>query len=197
MLTVAPDDAAWRIVVDANVFFVLPVREILFYGASRPDPLVTILWPDAILAEVARNWSRVTGRQNAEARWQSFETRFRNVFASGRITTSAALAATSRIAVEDRHVASTALAGEAAGIVTFNTRDFPRAEMATLGLRCWHPDQLFCDLLTRRPAELLATIRVQEQTLRIPRSTADSLAILNTTCPRFVAQARILLAADR
>lgn len=193
-MATALEDDDWRIVVDANIFFVLPVREILFYGASRPDPLVTILWSDTILAEVERNWSRVTGVQDAEARWRRFEERFRLVFAAGRVTTSVVLPASSRIAVEDRHVVGTALAGGATGIVTFNLRDFPRSELATLGLQCWHPDQLLLALLATQPSRLLATLHMQGQGLRSPRTVQDSLTILRATCPRFAAQARSLLA---
>lgn len=186
----------WRVIIDANVFFAPPVRDLLLECGVRADPFLTILWSDAILDEVARNWARVTGPRDAAARWRRLEDRFRAVFAAGRITATATLGPGSRVALEDRHVAESALAGRADGIVTFNLRDFPAGDLAAVGLRLWHPDALLCALFARDAARLLETLEAQGAALNIPRALPSAVAVLARTCPRFAALARILLGND-
>ena len=177
------------VVVDANVYFVPPVRDFLLNaGWLRGARLLEIRWSDALLAEVERNWARVTGGARAEERWRRFVTRFREAFAAGHGAATVALPAGTRVAPEDRHVVGLALATRAGGIVTLNLRDFPRGELATLGLQVWHPDALCCELHARNPSAVLTILRHQGTALRSPRSLAETLAVLSASCPRFVAQ---------
>lgn len=189
-----PEQPLWRVVVDANLFFTPPVRDLFFYGSARADPVLAVLWSDAILAEVARNWARVTGTVRAEARWRHFEARFRAVFARGRIAETVPLPAASRVAWEDRHVVGTALAGRADGIVTFNRRDFPAAELAAYGLRVWSPDALGVRLLARFPAGVVATLREQGAALHPECSLTEVIVAISPHCPRFAAAASALVA---
>lgn len=180
-----------RVVVDANVYFVPPVRDFLLNaGWLAGERLIEIGWSDAILAEVERNWTRVTGVARSEERWRRFATRFREAFVTGRGEATVPLRADTRVAAEDRHVASLALATRADGIVTLNLRDFPRRELATMGLRVWHPDALCRELHALDPSAVLTILRYQGTTLRSPRSLDATLDALSAICPRFVEQVR-------
>lgn len=180
-----------RVVVDANVYFIPPVRDFLLNaGWLTGSRLLEIIWSEAILAEVERNWARVTGITRSEERWQRFATRFREVFAAGRGEATIPLRAESGVAPEDRHVVGLALAMRADGVVTLNLRDFPPRELATLGQRVWHPDALCRELHQRNPSAVLAILRHQGTSLRSPRSLAATLDVLSATCPRFVEQVR-------
>ena len=180
-----------RIVVDANLFFVPPVRDVLLTaGWLDGARLIEVVWSEALLAEVARNWSRVTGPERAAERWGHFEGRFRSEFATGLVETLAPLPPGGRIAPEDRHIVALALAAGAQGIVTLNLRDFPVRDLARLGLRVWHPDALCCELHALDPAAILAVLTFQGATLRPPRSLAATLDVLSRTCPGFVEQVR-------
>jgi len=180
-----------RIVVDANLFFVPPVRDVLLTaGWLVGARLIEVVWSKALLAEVARNWARVTGPERAAERWQRFEGRFRSEFATGLVETLAPLPPGGHIAPEDRHIVALALAAGATGIVTLNLRDFPVRDLARLGLRVWHPDVLCRELYARDPTAMLAVLNFQGAALRPPRSLAATLDVLSSTCPRFVEQVR-------
>lgn len=180
-----------RIVIDANLFFVPPVRDVLLTAGWLDDArLIEVVWSEALLAEVARNWARVTGPARAAERWERFEGRFRSEFSGGLIATLAPLPTGGRIAPEDRHIVALALAGGAKGIVTLNLRDFPSRDLAALGLLVWHPDSLCRELHALDPAAMLAVLHYQGAILRPPRSLAATLDALSAICPKFVAQVR-------
>ena len=180
-----------RIVIDANLFFVPPVRDVLLTaGWLAGARLIEVVLSEALLAEVARNWSRVTGAARAAERWGHFEGRFRSEFATGLVASFAPLPPGGRIAPEDRHIVALALAAGAQGIATLNLRDFPIRDLAALGLRVWHPDALCRELHALDPTAMLAILNYQGATLRPPRSLAATLAALSRVCPRFVEQVR-------
>ena len=190
-MTTPPIPERPRIVIDANLFFVPPVRDVLLTaGWLEGTRLIEVVWSEALLAEVARNWSRVTGPERAEERWGHFEGRFRSEFATGLVESLAPLPPGGRIAPEDRHVVALALAARAQGIVTLNLRDFPTRELAALGLQVWHPDALCRELHVLDPTAMLAVLNYQGAALRRPRSLAATLDALAKVCPRFVEQVR-------
>lgn len=180
-----------RIVVDANLFFVPPVRDVLLTaGWLAGARLIEVVWSEALLAEVARNWARVTGSARAAERWQRFEGRFRSEFAAGLIDKLAPLPPGGGIAPEDRHIVALALAAGAQGIVTLNLRDFPARDLTPLGLRTWHPDAFCQALYAADPPAVEAILAYQGSVLRPPRPLAATLHALAGCCPRFAAQVR-------
>lgn len=190
-VTPAPSAPLLRVVVDTNVYFVPPVRDFLLNaGWLTSARLLTIGWSETILAEIERNWTRVTGPDRATERWHRFASRFREAFAAGYGEAAVSLRPDTRIASEDRHIVSLALALQADGIVTLNLRDFPQHELATLGLKVWHPDALCQELYARDPTAVLAILHYQGANLRPPRSLDTMLAVLFRTCPKFVEQVR-------
>ena len=180
-----------RVVIDANVYFVPPVRDFfLNAGWLAGAQLLEIGWSDTLLAEVERNWARVTGTDRSAERWQRFATRFREAFAPGQGEAAGPLPPGTRVAPEDQLVVGLALALRARGIVTLNLRHFPPGALAALGLRVWHPDAFCNELFALDPDAVLAILRHQGATLRRPRSLTATLDALSRTCPRFVSEVR-------
>lgn len=180
-----------RIVIDANLFFVPPVRDVLLTaGWLAGARLIEVIWSEALLAEVARTWARVTGPFRAAERWERFEGRIRSEFVAGLVETLAPLPPGGGIAPEDRHIVALALAARATGIVTLNLRAFPARDLAPLGLRAWHPDAFCQELCAADPQAVEAILAYQASVLRPPRTLAATLHALSGCCPRFAARVR-------
>lgn len=131
-----------RAVLDANVLFPTILREILVDVADAG--LYEPLWSARILDE----WRYAAARLGPEGDMIAGA----EIAALIRRFPDASVPATTVLAVDlpdpaDAHVVETALDGQAAQIVTANLRDFPRHQMAVLGLRAIHPDAFLLDRL--------------------------------------------------
>jgi hypothetical protein len=71
----------------------------------------------------------------------------------------------------DRHVLAAAIACQATGIVTFNTKDFP----ASCGIPAIHPDNFLVAQYAKDAETTLNAIRTLRQRLRNPPKTAQQL----------------------
>lgn len=80
---------------------------------------------------------------------------------------------------DDRHVLAAAIEAAADVIVTFNTRDFPPAEVGRHGIQVLDPDAFVLALLGRYPEVVYSAARAQRSSLtRPPRSVAEYLGDL-------------------
>lgn len=133
-----------RWVLDACVLYPTVLREILLgvAGAGLFEPR----WSDRLLEE----WACTAARQGGAAE---------AALARGDIARVSARFPDARVRHDpdaeaalwlpdpaDIHVLATARAAGAAGIVTMNLRDFPRAELLPLDLVAVHPDAFLTDL---------------------------------------------------
>ena len=185
-------EAIHRIVIDANLFFLPPVRDFFLTGA-RESRLIEVRWSEEILAEVERNWTRVTGEDRAVERWLRLSAALERAFPDALVPTAMLpLAGYPGVDPADWHVVGTAMAAQATGIVTINRRHFPARYLAALGLQVWSPDELCLDLYQHAAERVLVTLVRQSAYLQRPRSLADTLAVLAPQCPRFI----VLLRAD-
>jgi predicted nucleic acid-binding protein len=73
---------------------------------------------------------------------------------------------------DDRHVVAAAIEAEAAVIVTFNSKDFPRRVIAQYGIEVSAPDAFVLELLARDPEAVYAVARAHRSQLRKPPMTA-------------------------
>ena len=81
----------------------------------------------------------------------------------------------------DRHVLAAAIRGRAEVIVTFNLKDFPRAQLDLYGVEAWHPDDFVLELLERNEAKVCRALREQRaRLLKPPQSVEELLATLQT-----------------
>jgi predicted nucleic acid-binding protein len=76
---------------------------------------------------------------------------------------------------KDNHVVAAAIAGHADAIVTFNLKDFPQKQMASLGIEAQHPDEFIVNQLHLNPIEALKAINTQRQRLVSPPQSALDL----------------------
>ncbi|MDQ1902345.1 PIN domain-containing protein [Paracoccus sp. WLY502] len=144
-----------RAVLDANVLFPTILREILtdLAGAGLFVPL----WSPRILAEWRHAAARLGPDQDAVAGVEIALLRDR--FPGAEMPDDGTRAIDLHFPdPADRHVAETALAGDATLIVTANLRDFPRTLMAGLGLRAIHPDAFLLDLSRIDPGTVRAVV---------------------------------------
>jgi predicted nucleic acid-binding protein len=74
---------------------------------------------------------------------------------------------------DDRHVLAAAIQAKAKVIVTFNTRDFPRAAVAAYGIQARRPDAFVTDLLSADPEAVYAVARAHRSALRKPPMTVE------------------------
>jgi hypothetical protein len=75
----------------------------------------------------------------------------------------------------DHHVLAAAIACQAGVIVTYNTKHFPSAVMAPLGIEVEHPDDFIVHLFDLAPAAVCAAVRDQRQALKKPERTVREL----------------------
>jgi predicted nucleic acid-binding protein len=138
-----------RAVLDACVLFPDMPRELLL-AAARAGHLAP-LWSDRILEE----WRRATLVKRAEdAGVVAAEiARLKADFPAARIVSPPdAEGLLSLPDPDDRHVLATAIAGEAAEIVTFNLGDFPGRTLARHGVIPRHPDSFLTECALGDPA---------------------------------------------
>jgi hypothetical protein len=144
-------------VLDACVLYPTVLREILIGCAARG------LYEPAWSPRIAEEWARTAERQGGpgDAALARGET--------ARLAARFALTRTEHAADDeaalwlpdpaDIHVLATARLAGAQGIVTMNLRDFPRRELAPLGLVAVHPDPFLLGFLASQPEVVEAVVR--------------------------------------
>lgn len=145
-----------RAVLDACVLVPLVPRLILL--ALAEAEIIAPIWSQRILEEWRRAAARAGAPDAAAAEADALLMRLR--WPGGEVPPRPDLEARFWLPDEnDVHVLATAIAGEARAILTFNTRDFPRAALAPHGLVALQPDAFLAERLVwdegplRRAAE--------------------------------------------
>ena len=69
---------------------------------------------------------------------------------------------------KDHHVVSTAIYAHAQAIVTFNTKDFPDAELERFDIRAVHPDEFVLNLCETDSLAILRVLETQAARLKKP-----------------------------
>jgi hypothetical protein len=73
----------------------------------------------------------------------------------------------------DRHVVAAAIKGQAESIITFNLKDFPSTELASLGLTAIHPDEFLCDMFELDSSACVKSAQQQRASLKNPPMSQD------------------------
>jgi hypothetical protein len=73
----------------------------------------------------------------------------------------------------DRHVLAAAIHSEASHIITFNTRDFPAAELGPWDIMASSPDPFVARLYDEMPASIIDVARTHRASLTRPPKTPD------------------------
>ncbi|PRX35131.1 PIN domain-containing protein [Meinhardsimonia xiamenensis] len=133
-----------RAVLDACVLVPLVPR--LIFLSLAASGLIEPVWSQRLLEE----WRRVAERRGAvdAAAAEADAVVMRMRWPEGEVPPRPDLEARYWLPDEsDVHVLATAIAGRAQTIITFNTRDFPRAALAPHGLIALHPDAFLTERL--------------------------------------------------
>ena len=75
----------------------------------------------------------------------------------------------------DRHVLAAAIAGHCDVIVTYDTKDFPKEALKPYGIDVQHPDEFITHLIDLSPHSVLGVVRKQQQTLKNPPVSMETL----------------------
>lgn len=145
-----------KVLLDANVLFPTVLREILLGCAGQG--LFTPLWSPRILEEWARAAPKLGPGAEAQARGEIAVLRAQWPQAEilPRPSTEARLWLPDP---NDIHVLAAAIDGSADLLVTFNRKDFPKAELAAEAVRFRDPDGFLMDLWQAAPEPVSQTIQ--------------------------------------
>ena len=148
-----------RAVLDACVLFPTVLRELLVGAAA--EGLYEPRWSARILEE----WARATPKlgPGAEAQARAEIAALRAAWPRAEVTPRDGTMARLWLPdPDDVHVLAAAVDGHADAVITFNRRDFPRAELAPEGIDLRDPDGFLMDLwLADAPAVERVAARVR------------------------------------
>ena len=173
--------------LDANVLYPAALRDVLVtLGAFN---VYAPRWTNQIHDEWIRNvvLNRPgTNRARLESTRRAMELAIPGALAEGFESLIATLQLPDP---NDRHVLAAAIQAKVQVLVTFNRKDFPRAEVDRWNIKVQSPDEFLCDLFTLNPHSVVAALANQRDRLKKPPlSTEQFLGNLRLQrLPRFVA----------
>ncbi|WP_315818227.1 PIN domain-containing protein [Paraflavitalea speifideaquila] len=164
-------------VLDANVLYPAPVRDILLNFADAK--LFQPRWTKTIQEEWTRNL--LANRPDITEQAIGRTVKAMNIaFPDAEVTRYSEIINNLKLPdPDDRHVLAAAIKARATHIVTANTKDFPRKYVATHGVQIRHPDDFVRDLIKADFVTALLTFETMVSRLKNPPlSRKDVLASL-------------------
>jgi len=142
-------------ILDANVLYPAPLRDVLLQLAFAG--FYQARW-SAEIEEWTRNL--LAARPELAERIERTQAVMRRAVPDALVTGYAAQIPNLVLPdPDDRHVLAAAITAEAEIIVTFNTRDFPAAALASHGLVAQHPDEFLQGFIATMPTQFMAVVR--------------------------------------
>ena len=177
-------------VYDANILYPAPLRD-LFIRLAQAG-LVQAKWTDAIHDEWMRNVLKDRPDLSPQRLVRTkalMDSAVRDCLVSGYEPLISSLTLPD---ADDRHVLAAAIHARASAIITYNLKDFPDDILSQYDIEALHPDDLLSDLLDQAPAQVVATVKRQRESLRNPAKTAEELmdTFANQGLTQFVARLR-------
>jgi predicted nucleic acid-binding protein len=161
--------AVATVVYDANLLYPAPLRDFLIRLAM--SGLVRARWTAAIHDEWMRNLLRNRPDLTAE---QLERTRDLMNRAVPDCLVTGYEKQIERLTLpdpNDRHVLAAAIRANANTILTLNTRDFPKAALASYGIVARRPDDSVTDLFDRDPDAIYQIAKLQRAALSVSRQS--------------------------
>ena len=167
-------------VLDANVLYPAPVRDLLLHMAS--EELFQPKWSDTIQKEWTRNL--LAKRPDLKKASLTNICKWMDRVYPDAHTRLYHLPKTpiNLPDMADIHVVETAISSGANYIITFNLKDFPSKELAKYGVEAIHPDSFICKLLNQSPDEVLKAFNNQVAILRKPAKKAEEVLYALKKC---------------
>jgi len=165
-------------VLDANVLYPFQLRNLLLWLAQ--EGLYEPLWSELILDEVQRNL--LSKAKLTEAQLDHLESQMRQAFPEACGSHFHGADQGVQLPDEgDRHVVALAVHYEADVIVTWNSKDFPKAVLASLGLEPIRPPSFVDRLWAMDQERVLRAAEAHRTSLvRDPLTPAAYLSALRT-----------------
>lgn len=184
---------AFVVVLDANVLYPAPLRDLLIRLARKN--IFQERWTNQILDEVFRNVAKNRPDLSADrlARTRRLmEGAIPDVNVTGFADLIEGLDLPDQ---DDRHVLAASIHAGAQAIVTHTLKDFPEDQLQRYNIEALDPDAFVVDLLDLAPGRVLQALTEQQRTLkRPPRTMEDLLQTLATNgLRRSVSELRQLL----
>ena len=161
-----------RAVIDSCIVFGMPLCDTMLRAAEAN--LYQIVLSQKIIEDATRNMV-LKGRLKLEKE-AYYQQQIQNAFAANFFDAPPEIVAAMTNPETDRHVAATAIVGQAQYIVTFNLKDFPAKSLLAHNIEAIHPDQ-FLELLCDEWGEsrLYEVVYQQSNTLKNPRISLEAL----------------------
>ncbi|MEV8442963.1 PIN domain-containing protein [Actinosynnema sp. NPDC051121] len=178
--------------LDACVLVPIRLADLLLRLAEADT--YRLLWSDRVLDEVERNLPKLgVPEANAHRRVALM----RRTFPDAMVTGYESLIESMTNHPKDRHVLAAAVRGDAAVIVTANTKDFPVSALDPYDIDAVHPDDFLLDQLDLYPGRTMQCLREQIADYRNPKVTErEFIDRFATTVPRFADAVRPALRRD-
>ena len=156
-------------------------------GTYRP------LWSDDILDELERNLIKNGAAEPILARRRV--SAMREFFKDARVIGYRELEAAMTCDPKDRHVLAAAVRANAAILLTFNLKDFPRRATDDFDIEVVHPDEFLLDQLGLYESVVIDTLKVQSAGYRHAEMTIYELlnCLEKSGVPQFSGTVRSLL----
>lgn len=163
-------------VLDACVLYPAPLRDLLLSLADVD--LFTPLWSMKIQEEWIHNL--LLNRPDLTKQQLSFTQRAMDLaFPAAQIDHYEKLIPSIQLPDQnDRHVVAAAIKGNAAFIITFNLKDFPKNMLEPVGLTPLHPDEFLSQIVSSNPFE--SALALQNMLDRLKNPTKSRLELLHT-----------------
>ncbi len=167
-------------ILDANVLYPAPVRDILLHLAS--EELYKPKWTNKIHEEWIRNLL-IKRTDLKEASLLSAKAAMNAAFPDANIIQYETLITSLFLPDEDdRHILAAAIKDKVDVIVTFNTKDFPTATAKKFDIEVQHPDNFISNLIQLNESKAKNAFINQVRNLHNPPKTQQEvLAILSNT----------------
>lgn len=162
-------------VLDANVLFSPPVRDLLIRLAIRD--LYQPLWTQIIQGELRD--AIIKRRPDIDqARLARTISLMEKAMEDSLVEDFEPLMETLTLPdPDDRHVLAAAIKGKADLILTHNLKDFPASALSAYHLEAIHPDTFIYRLIELDNTSVLATMRIQRNALKHPPKTPEEYLV--------------------
>ncbi|MEB3048422.1 PIN domain-containing protein [Mycolicibacter sp. MYC123] len=186
--------SGFRVVLDTCVLVPIVKADLLLTLAGRQA--FHPLWSNAILGELSRAIviaNPAMTEERATARIADMNAAFEDALIEGWEPIEDCVSGMPDF--DDRHVVAAAVRGNAAAIVTDNTKHFPDEALRAWGLHAVSSDDFLLDLLDLNPSGMLGCLIEMSGRRRNPPITVDDLiaALGRATVPKFARELRSIL----
>jgi predicted nucleic acid-binding protein len=183
-----------RVLPDTNVCYPISLLDLIL--RCDEASLISVLWTDDLLDELARVWVRKGVRTKAAA--ARICAQIRVAFAGQDIPRAdyEDLIADMPGADPDDHLhAAAAVSRAPVTLVTNNVRDFPAKPLAELGVTVITPDRFFSALVATHRSRLVEIVSAMSASRRHPPMTVSDVldALESAGVPGFVAHVRAVV----